>query len=551
MSESNEKILSQDPETELTPLEESEIPEEILEVLEQMPEEAPQTAELPEEDVDTKAAREAARAKAEKRTSRLYMIIGILFVVVAIVAVVWRTGLVQKNATAVTIGDEKYSAGEVNFYFENVYRNFITQASSYINYIGLDVNSSLRDQVVSETAAELVGGTPGMTWHDTFMEQAITQMSVVKAVTEKAEAEGYVYPSGMMAQYEESVQALKDSAAAAGVSVDNYLANMLDPTVTEDIYNEHLLRMMKYSAYAERYSNSLTYTDEELEETYQSNSIAYDLVSYEYVLIDGGADGTEHNGTTLPATQEQKDAALETAKKAAEEMLAAAKSGADLETLAAANEKATYSYSDEATYYGDNVTAWLFDDARKSGDMAHLDNGGTNQYVVLFKDRYRDETPTIDVRHILFMPETTLTTGEEGYEEEFEQLLAECRTQAADVYAQWQAGEATEESFGELALEYSTDGSRYSGGLYAQVPPGYMVESFNDWCFDPARQSGDTDVIETEYGVHIMYFVRHNLMNWQLDAAAVLQAADATEWVQEMAASFESKQHSFGMKFVD
>ena len=78
MSESNEKILPQDPDTDLTPLDESEIPEEILEVLEQMPEEEPK-AEAPVEDADTKAAREAARRKAEKRTNRLYMIIAVLF----------------------------------------------------------------------------------------------------------------------------------------------------------------------------------------------------------------------------------------------------------------------------------------------------------------------------------------------------------------------------------------------------------------------------------------------------------------------------------------
>ena len=34
-----------------------------------------------------------------------------------------------------------------------------------------------------------------------------------------------------------------------------------------------------------------------------------------------------------------------------------------------------------------------------------------------------------------------------------------------------------------------------------------MVQPFNDWCFDPARQSGDTGIVETSYGFHVMYFV--------------------------------------------
>ena len=34
-----------------------------------------------------------------------------------------------------------------------------------------------------------------------------------------------------------------------------------------------------------------------------------------------------------------------------------------------------------------------------------------------------------------------------------------------------------------------------------------MVPTFNDWCFDVSRQPGDTDIVKTDYGYHIMYFV--------------------------------------------
>lgn len=505
-----------------------------------------------EETADPKAAREESRRKAEKRTNILYTTIVVLFVVIAAVALIWRTNYIQSNATAVTIGDETYSTGEVNFYFENVYRNFLTQASSMINSIGLNVNKPLRDQYISEDVAELIGGEAGKSWHDTFMEQALMQMTVVKAVNEKAEAEGYVYPDGLMVQFEESKAALKETAAANGMDVDEYLKSTLDSTVTEEIYNDHILRMMKYSAYAESFANSLTYTDEELEAVYQSNPSTYDLVSYEYVIIDGSAeDKTDADGKTVSPTAEEREAALEAAKADAKEMLAALRAGEDLEPLAAANEKAHYSYSDEASYYGDNVTKWLFDEARKSGDTAHLDNNGTNQYVVLFKDRYRDESPTIDVRHILFMIDPTLTAEDEGYDEEVQQLMTEARAQAEDVYAQWKAGEATEDSFAALALEHSVDGSKYSGGLYTEVPPGYMVESFNDWCFDDSRKPGDTDIVETEYGAHIMYFVGDNLTSWELAASTVLRNEDSNAWLEEMAGTYTAKEHSFGMKFVD
>ena len=34
-----------------------------------------------------------------------------------------------------------------------------------------------------------------------------------------------------------------------------------------------------------------------------------------------------------------------------------------------------------------------------------------------------------------------------------------------------------------------------------------MVTEFENWCFDPARKAGDCDIIRTEYGYHLMYFV--------------------------------------------
>ena len=37
-----------------------------------------------------------------------------------------------------------------------------------------------------------------------------------------------------------------------------------------------------------------------------------------------------------------------------------------------------------------------------------------------------------------------------------------------------------------------------------------MVETFNDWCFDESRKPGDTGIVATEYGYHLIYFVETN-----------------------------------------
>ena len=47
-----------------------------------------------------------------------------------------------------------------------------------------------------------------------------------------------------------------------------------------------------------------------------------------------------------------------------------------------------------------------------------------------------------------------------------------------------------------------------------------MVETFNDWCFDESRQPGDTGIVKTNYGYHIMYFVSQTENYYWKTAAA-------------------------------
>lgn len=122
----------------------------------------------------------------------------------------------------------------------------------------------------------------------------------------------------------------------------------------------------------------------------------------------------------------------------------------------------------------------------------------------------KDDTPaSIDVRHILITPEGDKEgTDENGNAVYSEEQMAQARSEAQAILDQWKAGEATEDSFAALVADNSDDpGSASNGGLYEGVTPGQMVTEFNDWCFDPARRPGDTDLVETSFGVHIMYFV--------------------------------------------
>jgi parvulin-like peptidyl-prolyl isomerase len=310
-----------------------------------------------------------------------------------------------------------------------------------------------------------------------------------------------------------------------------------------------MLNLLKYTAYSSAYEKSLTYSDSDIQATYDENPRLYDAVSYETALLVGVAETTtDDEGNVVEPTEEESAAAVAKAKETAEKILADYLAGGDLETLAEANG-ATYSAADSAPYSGSVLTEWLFDDARKVGDTTILENGSAF-YVTVFHDRFLNDYETIDVRHVLIQPEVaTLTAADEGYQAEVEALDAAAKARAEELHAQWKAGEATEESFAALAMAESSDSSKYVGGLYSQVPQNQMVATFNDWCFDESRESGDTDIVESDYGYHIMYFVGKNLPYWKTLVVNDLKSADYLAW--EGALSAESNiQHGFGMKFV-
>ena len=132
------------------------------------------------------------------------------------------------------------------------------------------------------------------------------------------------------------------------------------------------------------------------------------------------------------------------------------------------------------------------------------------------KGIYDDGSVYVDVRHILLQPAEKDDEGE--YTED---SWAACETDAKALLDQWLAGDKTEESFAALANEHSTDpGSNTNGGLYEGVRVGQMVPEFEEWCFEESRQYGDTGIVKTDYGYHIMYYVG-NTPAWHFYAEAL------------------------------
>lgn len=125
----------------------------------------------------------------------------------------------------------------------------------------------------------------------------------------------------------------------------------------------------------------------------------------------------------------------------------------------------------------------------------------------------QDGSYTVDVRHILLKVEGGVENADGTITFADEALAAEAYAEAQRLLEEYQA-DPTETHFADLAKEHTADGNGAQGGLYTGVYVGQMVKTFEDWCFDESRQPGDTGIVATKFGYHIMYFSARGEDTW-------------------------------------
>ena len=171
-------------------------------------------------------------------------------------------------------------------------------------------------------------------------------------------------------------------------------------------------------------------------------------------------------------------------------------------------------YSQLPTSY----SSWLTESDRTAGDITmvpHLlveddEKSLQGYYVVRFEGINDNNYLMKNVRHVLIAFKDGVmnaVTGETTYSKEAKETA---KKNAEKLFVEFRTGAMTEVMFAALANQFSDDGDGTTGGLYENVYMGQMVKPFEDWCFDPLRKAGDVEMVETEYGWHIMYFVSNS-----------------------------------------
>ena len=489
---------------------------------------------------------QAGLSSFQKAVIAVVSVIVVLFVAAAIIL---GSGVIQQWTTAVTVGGENISVAEYNYYYVNTVNQTLSnyQNTGYsLSDLGFDTSKPFNQQTYTSGSG---------TWDDQFKASTNSTLQTVFAYYNAAKAAGYELTQADKDAVELELKDLEEYVAELGTSLGVYLRSTYGKGISKDNIREYMLRGKLSESYQQYLQDQITYTEEELQAYYEAHKDDIDVVDYRAFMIDG-SNQTEH-----PEDYEYADGEEVAEKEAA---MAAARAQADL-ALAALTDldsftqvASTYCDEDNKERYSDPANStytnaqystlisvladWLFEDGRAQGDKAVLESG-TNVIVVMFDQRYREEYRLKNVRHILVQDADGQQISALSEEEK-----AALKQQAEDILQEWKAGEATEESFAKLADEKSADSPE--GGLYENVYIGQMVTPFEDWVFDASRQPGDTGIVETTYGYHVMYFVGDGDISWKADAAANLRSEAVSAQTKEYQESYPISGNDFGLSMV-
>lgn len=501
-------------------------------------------AEAYREERKQRIAKATKKNESGKKIGKLLgKIVAIVLAVAIALGAVWGIidylGVIDRYTTALKIGDYKLTSAEFNYYYSMAYQQTTYYSNYYIeNYgqdlMGYDVSLAPDEQnTKGEDGKEI-------SWADKFRADAVDHAQFVIAYYNEAVKAEYKLTDDEKKEIDETVESYRENATSNNFSLNAYLRSVFGAGFNESFFKKQLeketIAQRFYDDKAAKLKEGIT--DESIASIYNADRKAYDFTDVRFKSFAF---------TTLTATDGETDDALAARQKAAnakiteeakavyakvkdEATFISAVKEYDTKDIKPADDKADTKAEDKAeaedkkedTYdesktltehasYDSMKTAltekganWLFAAERKAGEFTFIETDTGCYIIFCVKPMYA--TNSVSVRHCLVKFEAA---AEDGKPTEEEKKAA--REKADSLYKSWKDGEATEDAFTKMAKENTDDtGSADNGGLYEAVRKGQMVKNFEAWCFDPARKPGDSGIVESDYGYHIMYFIKNN-----------------------------------------
>ena len=495
-----------------------------------------------------KSAKKNAKNIEKKVAARSVVKKVIAVIVIAAIALGCVTGILnycgvlQKAVQVGYVGNEKISYAEYLYYYSRAY-NQLSYNAQYYKYYGYDYgyDTSLAPQDQTKTTKDEDGNE--ITWVEYLHDQAVKTAQMYLAFYQEAKEAGTELTEADLAEVDKQIEDLREEASTAnqssnssssddenqraGYSLNAYLRKAYGNGVTE----RFLKKQLKMESLVKKFYNDKSdefekgYTENEVKKVFDESPDSYQFVTLRLYQFkneslkqnDGESDDdlkkrqsesdakTKANANEMfdGVTDEKSFVTLATKYNTTEDY------DADSSTLIKAALKSQSQFNSSATYLesmNSDLATWAFEGSTKAGDKKLIEDSDNGAYYVALMVNPKHDVNTVTVRHILFLTQDS-KTGKALSDDE----IQKAKDKASETLAKWKAGEATEDSFATFATDLTEDtGSSSNGGLYENVVPGQMTGAFDKWIFDDSRKAGDTDIVESEYGYHIIYFVSKN-----------------------------------------
>lgn len=472
-----------------------------------------------------------ARNTAKKVANKVISIVLCAVIVLGVVAFSLNYyGALQRVIKIGGVGsDQSVSIAEYEYYYMRAYNQVRYQAQYYQYYYqtsnGYDLSLTPEEQ--TQTTKDADGNE--ITWVEKLHEDTLEIIQLHKAYYNEALKMGLKLTKADEAFIDKQIEDLRDEAKSAGSNSSSsnsenkvtYSLNAYLRKVYGGSINERFLRkQLKIQVLAQKYLTERTneiakdYDQKDIDAEYKKDTTAYDFVTFRAYTFKT-TELTKEDKETDDALKARQAKANAEVKKNANDFYNAVTNDATFTAKAKELNKDTADYNvDKETKYSmlkstaqstfsEDAAKWLFDSSTKVGSKKLFSDEENGKYIVVLALSKPHQEQTVTARHILFQTKDQ-NSGNDLSEEE----IAKKKTQAEDVLKKFNEGDKTEDSFAALANEYNEDtGSSSNGGLYEHIYPGQMVTEFNDWVFDANRKAGDVELVETDYGYHIIYFV--------------------------------------------
>lgn len=418
--------------------------------------------------------------------------------------------------TALKVDGRSVSVGEYNYYYASFTSD--SKMQQYQQYMGLDPSKSYDEQIYDPDSKQ--------TWADFFEQSTIDQIKYITALSGKAKDAKVKLTDEQEKSIKTEIETIKSEAVSSNLSTSAYL----EKNYGEGIGLKTIKSIMKNSLLAQNYYQqeqaNKQYSEDEVNKYYSENSDKFVTTSFRYVPF---------------AYTSTDEASKADAKAKAEAFLNEVTSEEDF--IAVAKKYVTDDYSNylndqytkitgltkSDTNIPSDIKEWLYTDGVKVNDKNVFFNEDQSCYYAVLATGTpgKDETKLYSVRHILTKVKTgqgeedtsnstTDTSEQTTTAAPTEKQWDECKKAAEKIIAEFNETDKSQLAFAELAEKYSEDtastsaGSNGSyGGLYSQVSAGQMVPEFESWATDSVRKYGDVELVKTDYGYHIMFFVSH------------------------------------------